>query len=46
MTSDYVIVSIKLSPDVGNDEHIILCNCRGHSLSGFEVIEEEGRRKQ
>ena len=43
MTSDYVIVSIKLSPEVGNEEYIVLCNiASGHSMSGFEVIEEGG----
>lgn len=26
MTSDYVILSIKLSPEVVNDEYIVLCN--------------------
>ena len=26
MTSDYVIMSIKLYPEVGNDEYIIVCN--------------------
>ena len=40
MTSENVILSIKLYPEVGNCEYIILCNfgCRG--ISGFEVIEE------
>ena len=38
MTSDYVIVSIKLCPEVGNDEHIIVCNFGGRRMSGFEVI--------
>ena len=35
VTSDYIILSIKLSPEVGNDEIIF----GGHSMSGFEVIE-------
>ena len=38
MTSDFVIVSIKLSPELWNDEHIF----GGHSMSGFEVIEGGG----
>ena len=39
MTSIYVIVSIKLCQQVGNDEYFVLCNFGGRSLSGFEVIE-------
>ena len=39
MTSNYVIVSIKLYPDAGNGEFIILCNFGGRILSGFESIE-------
>ena len=39
MTPDYVIVSIKLCPEAGNDEYIVLCNFVGCSMSGFEVIE-------
>ena len=39
MTSDYVIVSIKLRPDVANNGYITLCNFGGHRLSGFKVIE-------
>ena len=35
VTSDYIILSIKLSPEVGNDEIIF----GGHSMTGFEVIE-------
>ena len=35
MTSDYVIFSITLSPEVGNDVYIF----GGHSMSSFEVIE-------
>ena len=47
MTSDYVIVSIKLCPEVGNDEYIIVCNFGGRRMSGFEVIgAPAGRRKQ
>ena len=29
MTSYYVILSIKLSPEVVNDEYIVLCNFFG-----------------
>ena len=29
--------------DVGNDDHIILCNFGGRIMSGFEVIEGVGR---
>jgi len=39
MTPDYVIVSIKLCPEAGNDEYIVLCNFVGCSMSSFEVIE-------
>ena len=39
--SDYVIVSIKLCPEAGNDECFILCNVIGCSISSFEVIGEE-----
>ena len=39
MTSDKVIVSIKLYPEVGNDESIVVCNFGGHRMSGFEVLE-------
>ena len=39
MTSDYTIVLTKLSPNVGNDECVVLCNFGGYSTSGFEVIE-------
>ena len=39
MTSDYVIVSIKLCPEVGNDEYIIVCNFGGRRMSGCKVIE-------
>ena len=38
MASDYIIVSVKLCLDVGNNEYIILCNFDGRSMSGFEVI--------
>ena len=37
--SDYVIVSIKLCPEVGNDEYIIVCNFGGRRISAFKVIE-------
>ena len=51
MTSDYVIVSVKLCPNVGNDEYIIVCNFGSRRMSGFEVIvgaseAPAGRRKQ
>ena len=39
MTSDNVIVSIKLCPEAGNDESIDVCNFSGHRMSGFEVLE-------
>ena len=42
MTSDYVIMSIKSCPEVGNDEKIILCGFGGRSMSVFEVIEGGG----
>ena len=32
MTPDYVIVSIKFIPEVGNDEYIIVCNFSGGDL--------------
>ena len=40
MTSDYVIVSIKLCSEAGNDECFVLCNFIGCSISSFEVIGE------
>ena len=40
MTSDNVILSIKLYPEISNDEYIILCNFGCCGISGFEVIEE------
>ena len=40
MTSDYVIVSIKLCPEAGNDECFVLCSFIGCSISSFEVIGE------
>ena len=39
MTSDYVIVSIKLRPKVGNDEYIFLSKFGDRSMSDLEVIE-------
>ena len=42
ITSNYVIVSIKLCLDVGNDECIILCSFCGCIMSGFEGIKEGG----
>ena len=51
MTSDYAIVSIKLLPEVGGDEYIIVCYFGDRRMSGFEVIEgglrgAPGRRKE
>ena len=40
MTSDYVIVSIKLCPEAGNDGWFVLCNFIGCSISSFEVLGE------
>ena len=40
--SNYVIMSIKLCFDVGNDKDISLYNFGGLILSGFEVIEGGG----
>ena len=37
MTSYYVIVSIKLFLEVGNDKYIFLCNFCGHSMSGLKL---------
>ena len=42
MALNYVIMSIKLCLDVGNDKGISLYNFGGLILSGFEVIEGEG----
>ena len=42
ITSNYVIVSIKLCLDVGNDECIILWSFCGCIMSGFEGIKEGG----
>ena len=42
MTSHYVIVSIKLYKEVGNDECIFVCNFGDRRMSGFEVIEGGG----
>ena len=39
MTSDYVIVSIKLRPKVVNDEYIFLSKFGDRSMSDLEVIE-------
>ena len=39
MTSDYVIASIELCTEAGNDECFVLYNFIGCSMSGFEVIE-------
>ena len=43
MTSNYVILLIKLSVNVGNDDYIILCNFDGLIISGLEA-EEGGLR--
>ena len=42
MTSYYVIVSIKLYKEVGNDECIFVCNFGDRRMSGFEFIERGG----
>ena len=39
MTSNYVIVVIKLCLDAGNDDYIILWSFGGYVTSGFKVIE-------
>ena len=39
MTSDYAILSIKLRPEVGDDEYIIVGYFGDLRISGFEVIE-------
>ena len=44
MTSDYVIVLIKLCPEVGNDEFIIVCNFGGRGMSDLKVMEGRGLR--
>ena len=36
MTSNYIIVPIKLCVDVGNDKYIILCTFGSRIMSGFE----------
>ena len=41
MALNYVIMSIKLCQDVGNDKGISLYNFGGLISSGFEVIEGE-----
>ena len=51
MTSDYVTVSIKLRPKVGNDKYIFLSKFGDRSMSDLEVIEgiseaTPGRRKR
>jgi len=42
ITSNYVIVSIKLCLDDGNDVCIILCSFCGCIMSGFEAIKGGG----
>ena len=44
MALNYVIVSIKLRLDVGNDKSIILCDFGDLIVRGVEVIEERGGR--
>ena len=44
MALNYVIVSIKLRLDVGNDKCIILCDFGDLIVRGVEVIEERGGR--
>ena len=39
MTSNYVILLIKLRLNVVNDKYIILCNISGRIMNGFEFIE-------
>ena len=39
MKSNYVIVSIKIRLDLGNDGYIILYNFGDRIMSGFKVIE-------
>ena len=46
MTSNYVIVPIKLHLDVGNDEHIILCNFGDRFVSSFEVMEGDPKAQE
>ena len=38
MTLFYVIVTIKLCPEVGNDEYVILRNFGGRMMSGVQVL--------
>ena len=44
MALNYVIVSIKLRLDVGNDKCTILCDFGDLIVRGVEVIEERGGR--
>ena len=51
MTSEYAILSIKLRPEVGDDEYIIVCYFGDRRMSDFEVIKgglqsAPGRRKE
>ena len=39
MTSNYVILLIKLRLNVVNDKYIILSNISGRIMNGFEFIE-------
>lgn len=39
MKPDYFIVPIKLCPEFGNDERIILCSFGGRIVSVFDVME-------
>ena len=50
-TSDYVIGSVRLCLEVGNDEYFILCIFGGRSISFFKVegglrAPYPGRKKQ
>ena len=42
----YVIVSIKLCPEVGNGKYIIVCNFGGRSMSAGGAREPPGHREQ
>ena len=37
---DYATASIKLCPEVGNDEYFIVCNFGSRRMSQFKVIEQ------
>ena len=46
MTSENVVVSIKLCLKVGNDECTVVCKFGGHRMSGFEVLEGSPRSQE